>query len=162
MSQSQTEPLLNIQTLITRPRVDIDGVAYAMLSPGELSVIESVRFIGLARRIGELQEAIAGGDTDDGLTDELDLRTSELAGEVLIAVPDEVLAKLSGMHKIRIAEVFIMLLLRDRLAAAGAAARNEATGTRTGARRSRAFSGSSGVARANGWKARLSRWLGLT
>lgn len=157
-----TPPLLDIQTLAVRPVIEIDGTRYEMLSPGELSVAQSVRLVGQARQIAQLQDAVGQADEDPDAVAKLEQLATDLASAVLGDVPEEVLAKLSGMHKIRIAEVFTVLLLRDRLEAAGAMPGIDLIAMLTGGNAFPGSSGSTAAAPANGWRTRLSRWLRLT
>ncbi len=165
-SATPTTPLLNIDTLVQRPVIRIDGVAYEMLNPGELSVLQTMRFVAQARRIEELQNAaIAEHASPDGApAEELERIADGIVRAVLPAVPAEVINRLSGARKLQVAEVFIMLLLQNRLEAAGAMADMVRQATRvlepTGASSLRASSVSTAATRANGWMARLWRWFG--
>lgn len=148
--------LLSLDTLVKRPTVAIDGVSYEMLSPDEMSVLDYQRFGLWQRELAELQEA---GATDDPALVEL---VDRIAQKALIAVPAEVFAKLSGAQKIAVIEVFTGLLLQTKLRVAGATATAMGTNPSTGESFSRALAGFTEAAPATGWRARLSRWCGLT
>lgn len=158
------EPVLNLDTLIVRPTVAIDGVIYDMLSPDEISVIESHRIGVWGRRIEEL--ALDAGDEPEGeLSDLIDT----VARKVTVGVPDEVFAKLSGSHKWAIVDVFTGLLLGKTLGVAGAMQKAMGPaieqlaqiGSRSiGASGSPGSSGSMAVARNGGWLKRLRAWSG--
>lgn len=160
------EPVLNLDTLIRRPCVEIDGRRFDILSPDELSVIDSHRFSVNGRRIEELAGE-AGEEAEVELTGLIDLT----ARKVAVGVPAEVFAKLSGSHKWAIVDVFTGLLLGNRLGVAGAmqkamgptiAQLTAASGQLTGASASPGSSGSMAGTRPGGWRKRLRRWCGLT
>ncbi|MDF1778733.1 MAG: hypothetical protein P1V13_22145 [Rhizobiaceae bacterium] len=110
---TKQEPLLDLNTLIERPKIKIDGKTYEILSPDELSILDSQRFETWGRRI----EALA---KDEDKSDELDTLIDQVTGKILIGVPQDVWAKLSKGHKVRVIAVFTGLLLGDQLGAAGA------------------------------------------
>jgi len=146
-----TDPLLNLDTLITRPTVEIDGQGYEILSPDELSVLDSRRFGLWAQKLEELQQ----GDEDPPELEEL---VTTIARKVLAEVPAEVFARLTGQHKIMVVEVFTALLLRSRMGAAGAM--RNAMGSLLGGENSfPGFSGSTAARPGSGWRTRLWRWF---
>lgn len=149
-----TKPLLDIETLIARPAIDIDGRRYEILSPDELSVLDSRRFALWARKLEELQQGEAEAPELEELVD-------AIARKVMVGVPDEVFARLTGMHKIAVTEVFTALLLRSRMRVAGAT--GAAMGSPPiGEMFSPGFSASTAAGRGSGWRTRLSRWFGRT
>ncbi len=149
-----TDTLLDLDTLIGRPTIKIDGARYEILSPDELSVLDNRRFSRWQRQLEEMQ----AGDEDDP---ELDDLVATMARKVLVGVPADVFDKLSGTHRIAVIEVFTGLLLRARLGVAEASAK--AIGNLpTGAIFSRGSSGSTAARRGSGWKTRLWRWFGLS
>lgn len=155
-------PLLDLTTLITRPRIKIDGEIFEILSPDEVSIIDSHRFGLWGRRIQALAD-IEGEDAEKELTE----LVSKVARKVTVGVPDEVFAKLPGAHRQAISDVFTGLLLRNRLGVAGAIARAAGLGTTenseslpTGERLSPASSASSADSRNGGWLKPLRRWFG--
>lgn len=107
------DPILDLTTLVTRPRVDIDGEAYEMLSPGELSIIENHRFALWGQ---QLQQLVA----DENKGDELTKLVDQLAHKVLVGVPDEVYQKLHGIQRFEVVEAFTVLLLRRKASVVGA------------------------------------------
>lgn len=148
------EPLLSIETLIDRPKVDIDGTKYELLHPDELSLVDNHRFSRWAQRFEELAKLDEPGD-------ELDEVADRIARAALVDVPEEVLARLTGQHKAAVAEVFTALLLRSRISVAGAI--GTAIGNpRIGELFSPGFSGSTAAPRGSGWRTRLSRLFGRT
>jgi hypothetical protein len=155
-------PLLDLTTLITRPTIIIDGEIFEILSPDEVSIIDSHRFGLWGRRIQALAD-IEGDDAEKELTE----LVSKVARKVTVGVPDEVFAKLPGAHRQAISDVFTGLLLRNRLGVAGAIAKAAGLGTTqtseslpTGERPSLASSASSAVSRNGGWLKPLRRWFG--
>lgn len=153
------EPLLNLSTLIERPRIRIDAALFEILSPDEISIIDGHRLGSWGRRINVLAEM-------DG--DEAEAELSELIGKVArkvaVGVPDDVFAQLSGAHKQAIADVFTGLLLQARLGVAGAIAKAagmlpgqlaNGTSNSTGASSSPDSSISTEAARTGGWLKRL-------
>lgn len=152
------EPLLNLDTLIRRPKVAIDGITYEIMTPDELSIIDSHRFGMWGRRIKELASAESEAEEAE-LIDLVD----RVARKVAVGVPAEIYAGLSGKHKLAISDVFTGLLLRNSLGVAGAIAK--AAGIPigilpTGAMPFPDFNGSTAAVQAGGWRKRLSRWFG--
>ncbi len=148
------EPILNLDTLVVRPTVEIDGKSYEILSVEELSVLDSRRFSLWAGRLDELQSS----EEDNPELDEL---VDTITRKVLVGVPDDVFAKLSGTHKVAVVEVFTGLLLRNRMSVAGAI--QTATGSPLiGALFSLASNVSTAAPPERGWKTLLSRWFGRT
>lgn len=156
-----TEPLLNLDTLIVRPVVVIDGARYEILNADELSVLDSHRMGVWGRRIDALSASDDAGDAA-----ELAKLYDQLARAVLVGVPDDVFAKLSGAQQIAVADVFSGLLMRNKLGVAGAMATAMGTGQGladllTGASGLPGSSASTAGRRNGGWRKRLARWFGL-
>lgn len=148
-----TDPLLSLDTLIVRPSIEIDGQRYEMLSPDELSVLDSRRFALWAQQLDALQQ----GEEE---RPELAVLVDTIARKVLVGVPDDVRAKLSGQHMIAVVEVFTGLLLGRKMRVAGAA--GKAMGSPSiGEMFSLGSSGSMAAPRASGWRTRLLRSFGL-
>jgi hypothetical protein len=155
------EPLLDLSTLTVRPLIAIDGARHELLSPDELSILDSHRLGQWGRRIQELAEA-EGADAEA----ELEALVDKVGRKVAVGVPDAVWAKLSGAHKQAIADVFTGLLLRNRLGVAGAIAKAAGVTMPTeisiGANSFPGSSSSTAAIPAGGWKKRLARWCGLS
>jgi hypothetical protein len=148
------DPLLDLDTLIVRPTIEIDGTRYEILSIDELSVLDSRRFSLWSRKLHALQV----GEEESVELDEL---IDTMARKVMVGAPDDIIGKLSGVQKAAVVEVFTGLLLRSRMSVAGA------IGTAMGSPRiGELFSLGSSVStverRGNGWRTRLSRWFGRT
>jgi hypothetical protein len=155
------QPLLNLDTLIVRPSIAIDGALYELFSPDELSVLASQRFSIWGQRIERLVQS--GSDDAETLGD-LDNLYATVARAAIVDVPADVFAKLSGAHHMAIVDVFTGLLLRNKLGVGGAMATAmglEMASQSTGAWSSPGSSASSGAIPDGGWIKRLGRWFGL-
>lgn len=160
MSETPREALLNLDTLIERPQIAIDGTRYDILNPDELSVIESHRFGVWGRRIDELASK-TGPDIEAELADLI----STVARKICVGVPDEVFAKLPGTQRWAVIDLFTGLLLRTRLKVAGAVQSAigpvpEDIAALTGVSSSPGSSGSTVATRPTGLKGFLRRWSG--
>lgn len=164
---NQGGALLDLDTLIERPRIAIDGTMYEILSPHELSVIDSHRFARWGRQI----DALGRSDAEDaGEEAELEALVAKVARRICVGVPDDVFAKIPGKQRWQIIDVFTALLLRTGLKVAGAMvtavgptpeALLQATGSAPGsigANWSPASSGSTAGSRRTGWRRFLPRW----
>lgn len=162
-----SEPLLDLSTITTRPLIAIDGARHEILSPDELSILDSHRLGQWGRRIQQLAEA-EGAEAEA----ELEALVDKVARKVAVGVPDAVWMQLSGAHKQAIADVFTGLLLRTRLGVAGAIAKAAGmelqsgtaaemmAATLIGVNSSPASSASTAAPPNGGWKKRLVRWFG--
>lgn len=163
MTEATSPALLDLDTLIERPRIAIDGTTYEILSPQELSVIDSHRFARWGRRIDVLERSDA---EDAGEEAELDALVAKVARRICVGVPEDVFAKVPGRQRRQIIDVFTALLLRTGLKVAGAMvtavgptpeALLQAAGS-TGASWSPGSSGSTAAGRRTGWRRFLPRW----
>ena len=154
MTEATSKPLLDLDTLVERPFITIDGVRVDILNPEELSVIESHRFGVWGRRIEQLS-----GQTGQEAEDELDQLVATVARKICVGASDELFAKLPGSQRWQIVDVFTALRLRTSLKVAGAM--KAATGELpewTGANSSPASSGSTAAGRRTGWRRFLPVW----
>lgn len=119
--------ILDLETLIKRPTIRIDGKLYELRAPDELSVLDSQWLTTAGKRIEQLA---AAGDPEGKLPELLEA----VVRRILVDVPDDVLARLSEAHRMAICEVFTVLLLRRRMAVAGAIAGKLTEATAQGAR----------------------------
>ncbi|WP_346915030.1 hypothetical protein [uncultured Roseibium sp.] len=142
------QPVLDLNTLIDRPKINIDGKAFDLYSAEELSILDSQWFTVKGQEI----EAAAGKDNQE----EVEGLVSEVCRRCLVACPDEVFDRLSGSHKMAIAELFTRLLLQRKTRVAGAIAqmvlesRKKTPATPTGASSSPGSSASSAAIRTGG------------
>lgn len=112
-----TAPLLDLDTLVARPFIRIDGTSYDILSADELSVIDSHRFANWGRRIEKL-----AADTSAAAETELEELVNTVSRKICVGVPDAVFAKLPGSQRMDVIDVFTALLLQNKLKVAGAMA----------------------------------------
>lgn len=146
------DPLLDLNTLIERPTIAIDGKHYEILSPDELSILDSQRFETWGRRIEALAKEDGKGDDK---SDELNALIDTVTDKIMVGVPDGVRAKLSNGHKLRVLAVFTGLLLGDQVGAAGATLK--VMSRSIGAKSSLASSASSAARPAGGSRKRRRR-----
>lgn len=150
------KPLLDLTTLIVRPTIMVDGQTFELLSADELSVIAQHRMSIRGRRIEELSKSESEGDSAE-LSSLIDL----VAREIIVGIPDEVFAKLTGAHRWGVVDVFTGLLVRSKLGVAGAMA--TAMGDLpTGARSFPGSSASTAGRRVGGLWTRLRGWFART
>lgn len=154
MDEAKTKALLNLDTLVERPFITIDGEKVEILNPDELSVIESHRFGVWGRRIEELT-----AETGEAAEQELAELVTTVARRICVGASDELFDKLPGSQRWAIIDLFTGLLLRSKLKVAGAmrAALGEVPDW-TGAPSSPASSGSTAAGRRTGWKRFLPAW----
>lgn len=103
------KPLLELSTLAPeRPHIVIDGERYEMALPQEYGLLEQARMQRFQREALAAQEAIRRSPGDVG--EEMAARMSDMlrgmVAIVLPALPEEVAAKLTDAHRLRIIEVF--------------------------------------------------------
>ncbi|MEL7447106.1 MAG: hypothetical protein AAGK02_15065 [Pseudomonadota bacterium] len=142
-------PLLDLDTMIDRPAIKIDGKKYEILSAEELSVIDTHRF----GRWGKQIQALSNEDGEQAEA-ELEQLIKRVARKVAVGVPEEVFGKLTGQAQWAIVDLFTALLLRRTLKVAGAM--QTATGTvpealQTGEASFPGSSGSMADHRRHGW-----------
>lgn len=115
MAEKYPEPLLDLTSLIERPKILIDGDTHEMASPEELSVIEIQQVASLGRRLDQQlkQDGAAQGKV---ISDTL----NAIIAIVLAPVPEAVRAKLSDPNKLSVIEVFTMLSHARKTQLAGA------------------------------------------
>lgn len=105
--KGRRKPLLNLDTLIERATVVIDGESHEITSPSELSIIDHHR---LGRQGSRLEVLL---QKDDASVQELD-ETKELLDTLcrsVLRAPDEVHEKLTDTHRLQLAQAFTELLM---------------------------------------------------
>ena len=138
--------MLDLNTLIERPVIRIDGEKYEILTPDELSVLDWKRFLKTA---GRLEEIVAMPELGDDETEELSNLLIDLTDKIMVGVPSDVRSKLNQNHLLSVAGVFTTLLTKR--AAAGQKAKGKPKKSRaSGVRRSRGSSASTAEARPAG------------
>jgi len=116
-------PTLNLQTLVDRPTVAIDGVAYPLRATDEFSILEFERHLADAQRLPVLTRR--GLELSDEEALELCALLDRYCRRVLTA-PAEVQARLSDVQRLQVVSVFLRLLGSPR-PTPGARTRAEAT-----------------------------------
>lgn len=116
MAEKYPEPLLDLNTLIERPKITIDGLAYEIASPDELSVLDTQRLAWLGRKLDNLMKQ-DGAASAKALGDTLE----EITARVMEQVPAAVRDQLSDAKKLAVIDVFTMLSLTRKMQLAGAA-----------------------------------------
>lgn len=119
MAETKT-PLIDLRTLIERPSIAIDGEDYEILSTDELSALDHQWLHSSGQRLDLLMNKESLSAKEKKELEDLLMKVSD---RIMVGVPDEVRARLTGRHRIGICEVFTMLLLQSRTAAAGALAK---------------------------------------
>lgn len=108
MSKSR-EPLLDMSTEpVKRHHIKIDGVAYELLAPAEMTSVHVTMFQHLGRVLQQAQDKGLGEETLEPLL----RKTLQLS---VVGLPDEIIDKLSIQHKLSIGEVFVSTLLGERI-----------------------------------------------
>lgn len=154
MAEATGKPLLDLDTMIERPFITIDGTRVEVLSAEELSIIENHRFGVWGRRIEQLT-----AETGEEAEQELEQLVSMVARKICVGASDELFAKLPGSQRWAIVDLFTALLLRSKLTVAGAmrTAMGELPAS-IGESSSPVSSGSTADARRTGWKRFLPGW----
>jgi hypothetical protein len=101
------EPILNLDTLVERPTIAINGEPYEMRTPGELSLLD---FHWVGKQSAALEPLFAQSEplTLDQIG-EIGENLGKLCQFILLA-PEEVLKKLHVAHQLQVIQVFTGLL----------------------------------------------------
>ncbi|MEP9402035.1 hypothetical protein [Sphingomonas sp. VNH70] len=121
-----TDAVLNLETLVDRPKISIDGVQYEILSPDELALLTSHRVAALGRKLDKLLKADELNATGEK---QLSATLEEMIAIIMEPVPVAVRARLSDAHKMSVVEVFTMLSLARKATLAGAMVKNATAST---------------------------------
>lgn len=147
-------PLLDLNTLITRPAIVIDGERYELFSADELPVLMSHSLSVWGRRIEQLDASLS---ENDGA--ELAELVDKAAKAAVVDLPADVFEKLPGTQRRKIVDVFTGLLLRNRVQAVEAMAKAMG-GPWIGEKSSPDSSDFSEDRPTGGWWKRLVHWFG--
>lgn len=109
--------LLNLDTLVDRPKIAIDGKRYEILSPDELPVLVSHKLAMQGKRLDELSGAAELAPEDKA---ELEQLVLDLSDTIMEPIPAAVRAKLSDAQRLSVIEAFSTLLLTRKAGAAAA------------------------------------------
>lgn len=113
----RTAPLLDIETLIVRPAIMIDGVRHEITAPDELPLDISHLMAAKGRRMQQLQTSEALNRDQRA---ELEAIVRQLADIIMEPIAEAVRAKLKPAQQLQVIEAFTALLLKKRLASATA------------------------------------------
>lgn len=105
--------LLNLDTLVIRPIITIDGADYEMLNPGEISLLDLHRFGALGSEFDALSAAVQGEQMTEEQAAAVSAALDKMVRMILRA-PEDLLSRLTDVHRYRIVEAFNMLT-RSRL-----------------------------------------------
>lgn len=111
MAPESKGPLLDLNTFIVRPVVNIDGQAYEMVHPDEMTILDLQRQFVRGRRIAEL---MIKKELTTAEQVELPRILDEACRAILVGAPEEVHAKLQDGHRFDIIDAFGELLPRNR------------------------------------------------
>ncbi len=140
-------PVLNLSTLIERPMITIDQTPHEIVSPDEMSLLDTQRAASLGRRLDKLTRA---DDLNPTMQKQLAETLDALCDIIMAPIPKDARAKLTDAQRMAVIEVFTMLSLARKTKLAGAAATSmvkaqaEAMTTETGATGDSSSPGSSG------------------
>jgi hypothetical protein len=148
---AEAKALLDLDTLLERPFITVDGERVEILNPDALSVIESHRFGVLGSRI----EALSG-ETSEEAEQQLEQLVATVARKICVGASDELFAKLPGSQRWAIIDLFTALRLQSTLKVVGAM--KAAAPASIGAFSSPGSSGSTADSRRTGWRRFLPRW----
>lgn len=109
--------LLDIETVIVRPAIMIDGERHEIISPDELPLDKSHLLAAKGRRMQQLQ---TGETLNRDQRGELEAIVEQISDIVMEPIPASVRTKLSPAHRLQVIEAFTALLLKRRLASAAA------------------------------------------
>lgn len=105
-------PVLELDTLVERATVVIDGQAYELLNSGELSIFELHKFSNISTEFSGLTAKSADAEVTAeqaaAVTSALDRMV-----RIILKAPDDVLARLKDAHKFKIVAAFNGLTLKS-------------------------------------------------
>lgn len=110
-------PLLNLDTLVVRPCIAIDGKKHPIMSPDEMPVLTSHALASQGRRLDVLMKADQLAPTEQ---DELRGLVATISDTIMEPIPAAVRAKLSEAQRVDIIQAFTALLLSKRTGTAAA------------------------------------------
>jgi hypothetical protein len=101
--------LLNLDTLVVRPLVVIDGTEYEMLNPGELTLLQLHQFGVMG---SDLQAAISAATTSPDIASFTSAQVASVAAlldrmvRMILKAPPELVSRLSDGHKFQVVSAF--------------------------------------------------------
>lgn len=111
MAPDSKGPLLDLNTLIVRPVINIDGQEYELVHPAEMTVLDRHRQFARGRRIAEL---MVKKELSPAEQVEFSRVVDEATRAIGIGIPDEIHVKLRDGHRFDIIDAFGGLLLKRR------------------------------------------------
>ena len=115
-SGADDTPLLDLDELVERRTIIIKGEHHEILSPGELSALDSQRLAAWGRKYDKLMNSATLNETQKSRVGQL---VDRMANLIMAPVPAEIRDALTQGQKISVIEVFTGLLLRSKMKAAG-------------------------------------------
>lgn len=101
------EPILELTTLVRRPKIAIDGERYEIRSPDELSVLDHQRLASLGTRLQKLMDKAELTTPEEKELGEL---IPTISAKIMVGVPIAIAARLSDEQRLKVIEVFTSLL----------------------------------------------------
>jgi len=114
---NRNTPLLDLETVIIRPAIMIDGERHEIVAPDELALETSHMMAAKGRRMQQLQ---TGEAMNRDQRAELEAIVRQLSDVIMAPVPAAVREKLTAAQRLQVIEAFTSLLLKRRLASAAA------------------------------------------
>lgn len=115
---AEKKPMFDLNTLIERPVVNIDGQPYELVHPDEMTVLDRQRQAVRGRRIAALMAL--DRDLTEAEQNDLPRMLDEACRAILVGAPPEIHAKLQDGHRFSIIDSFGVLLLKRSRQTAGA------------------------------------------
>jgi hypothetical protein len=101
MADKSTEPILDLTTLVERPKIRIDGQLYGVRDTDEVNLVEYHRL----QRLGEKVDLLSKDGLSEAETEEA-LKALDTACRMILEAPDEVHQKIRDSHRMQILKVF--------------------------------------------------------
>lgn len=108
--------VLDLDQLVNRRTIIIKGEHHEILSPGELSALDSQRLAAWGRKYDKLINADSLNEVQKARLGQL---INRMANLIMAPVPDGIRDGLTQGQKLSVIEVFTGLLLRSKMKAAG-------------------------------------------
>jgi hypothetical protein len=104
------KPVLDLDTLVERAPVRIDGQMYEMLNPAELSILDLHRFGAAGEELASLKRIDSTTEISD---EQMQLISATLTRmvRIILRAPAEVQDRLTDVHRFRIVNAFNELTL---------------------------------------------------
>lgn len=99
-----SKPLLTLSTLVERPVVEIDGAAYEMIVPDDVSLLELARMQRMQAKVQAISAKVESTEADVAAMAE---QLEQLVAMILPELPGDVLARLSDVKRMAIISAFV-------------------------------------------------------